>query len=81
MHFIMESIVVLLTFFLIVYKILFIILFEYVNTNMYHYRNKCKMSLVYRLGLTHRRKGVPKLIRENTEQVFAEVTRRKSNTV
>jgi hypothetical protein len=80
MHFIMESKVVLLTFFLIVYKILFIILFEYVNTNMYHYRNKCKMSLVYRLGLTHRRK-VPELIRENNEQVFAEVKRRKSNNV
>jgi hypothetical protein len=63
------------------YKILFMILFGYVNTNMYHYRNKCKMLLVYRLGLTHRRKGVSKLIRENIEQVFAEVTRGKSNNV
>jgi hypothetical protein len=41
-------------------------------------RDKHITSPVHRLGLTHGQGGVPKFIRENSEQFFAAVTREKS---
>ena len=44
-----------------------------------HGRNKRKTSPVHRLGLTHGPAGgIPKIIRENSEQFFALASRRKS---
>lgn len=42
---------------------------------------KRKTSPVHRITLTHGREGVPKFIREDTEQFFATVTRRKSRSL
>lgn len=44
-------------------------------------RTKRKKSPVHRFGLTHGREGVPKFIRENTDQFFAAATRRKSKII
>lgn len=42
---------------------------------------KRKTSPPHRISLTHGQEGVPKILRENTEQFFARATRRKSTIV
>ena len=44
-------------------------------------RYKRKTSPVHRFSLTHGRGGVPKFMRENTEQFFAAATRRRSKII
>lgn len=44
-------------------------------------RIKRKTSPMHRIGFTHGEEAVPKIMRENTEQFFAAVTRRRSKTI
>ncbi|CAF0802063.1 unnamed protein product [Adineta steineri] len=39
------------------------------------------MSRIYRLRLTHKREGIPKLIRNDTEQMLSKITHKNSNRV
>jgi hypothetical protein len=78
-HFIMEFEISLFTSFFFCYNSYSLVsLCMRKHTNTARGRRKRKTSPVHRLGLTHGREGVPKFIRENTEQFFGAISKEKS---